>query len=206
MEPLTFNQQLTLILVDKLAIGAVIVIVVFVGQWILEAYKGRQALWTEISKERVKHIACEWNEMNKWDAIVGELYFRLRKILEGQLGDQSEGKAQATIARPELSETIAFLSRLNPKDIPAGLTAQCKQKLSPLIAESLRQSAAVNRALQANRFWLGKELYEHCRRFQGALANICVSFGTMDFKKLADQAKELDFVREDVLTTIKELK
>jgi hypothetical protein len=62
MYSLTFNQELALMLIDKAAIG-----LVGVGVWIfvqrrLEAYKARQALWTEISKERVQHIASEWNE------------------------------------------------------------------------------------------------------------------------------------------------
>jgi len=206
MASLTFWQQFALMIVDKLAIGIVIVIVALIGQRIIETYKGRQALWTEISKQRVKHIACEWNEMNKWDAIVGKLYAKLQHILESELDSQTRLNDRAKTALPELSETIAFLSGLNLESISGGLTEQCKQELSPLIEESVQQSAVVGVALQANRFWMGDELYKHCRRFQRTLYHICVSFGAMDFRKLAEQAKELTDCREDVLTTLKRLK
>ena len=205
MDPLTFNQQLALMLIDKLAIGLVIVLVAFFGQRLLEVYKGRQVLWTEISKERVKHIASEWNEMNKWDAIVGSLYVKLQHILERQMG-QKAGVRISTTNQPELSETIAFLSQLDLSAISAGLTEQCRQELDPLIAESTEQSAKVSLAMQENRFWLGRELYEHCRKFQAALHNICVSFGSMDFTKLVPQAEVLKAAREDVLTTLARLR
>ena len=81
MQSLTFNQQLTLMLIDKLAIGLVVVAVFYIGQRFLEAYKGRQALWTEISKERVRHIAEEWNEMNKCDCMVGDSLFEIVQIM-----------------------------------------------------------------------------------------------------------------------------
>jgi hypothetical protein len=53
---------------------------------------------------------------------------------------------------------------------------------------------------------MGKELYEHCRKFQSILHNICASFGTMDFKSLAKQAQDLKDARQDVLTTLKLIK
>ncbi|HEU4837177.1 MAG TPA: hypothetical protein VFS90_22290 [Pyrinomonadaceae bacterium] len=204
MYSLTFNEELILMLIDKAAIG-----LVGVGVWIfvqrkLEAYKAHQALWTEISKERVKHIASEWNEMNKWDAMVGELYVHLQQRLEG--GDPNSTAIDHKRATPELSETIEFLSQLKPEKLSAGLADECRQALAPEIEKSMQQSVVVSEALQANRFWMGKELYEHCRIFQSILSNICRSFGTMDFKSLARQAIKLKDIREDVLTTLNQIK
>jgi hypothetical protein len=181
---LTFNQELALMLIDKAAVG-----LVGVGVWIfvqrrLEAYKARQALWTEISKERVEHIASEWNEMNKWDAMVGELYVHLQQRLESEIPNHTAIDHKR--ATPELSDTIEFLSHLNHEKI-SGLAEECRRALGPEIEKSIQPSLVVSDSLQANRFWMGKELYDHCRKFQAILSNICRSFGTMDFKKLAEQ-------------------
>lgn len=59
MYSLSFSQELWLMLIDKAAIGAVGFGVWILVQRKLETYKAHQALWTEISKERIKHIACD---------------------------------------------------------------------------------------------------------------------------------------------------
>jgi superfamily I DNA/RNA helicase len=199
---LTFQQQLTLMLIEKLGIGIIVVVAVLVSQWMIERYKARRGVWTEISKERVKHIADDWNEMNKWDGIVGDLYAKLQSILEKNL----KTNRPPSMGRPELTETISFLSQLNLSKIAEGLTEQCKQELKPLIQKSEEQSDVVAKTLLENRFWLGKELYEHCRDYQKTLHKICVSFGNMDFKDLAVLACELNQRREDVLTTLARVK
>lgn len=109
-------------------------------------------------------------------------------------------------ATPDLSDTIEFLSRLSPEKISAGLTEECRRALAPEIENSMKQAEVVGKVLQAKRFWMGKELYEHCRKFQSILHKICASFGTMDFKSLAQQAQHLQDARQDVLTTLKLIK
>lgn len=197
-----FWEKVGLMLLEKLGVGLVVLVAVIAGQWMIERYKARRAVWTEISKERVKRIAEDWNEMNKWDGIVGDLYAKLQNILES---GQRNGST-AIGGRPELSETIAFLSTFDLSQISSTLTEDCKAELAPLIKQSEEQATVVSKTLQANRFWLGKDLYTHCRHFQKTLHNICVSFGKMDFRNLKDLAEELNHRREDVLTTLKLVK
>jgi hypothetical protein len=150
MNSLLFSQELWLMLIDKAAIGAVGFGVWILVQRKLEAYKAHQALWTEISKERLKHIACEWNEMNKWDGMVGDLYIHLQKRLESEVTNLNVIDHKK--ATPELSETIEFLSRLNPEKISVGLTEECRRALAPEIENSMKQSEVVSQVLQATRF------------------------------------------------------
>lgn len=203
---LTFEQQLTMMLVDKLAIGVIILTIVFLGQRMLEAYKGRQALWTEISKERVKHIANEWQEMNKWDCLVGELFYHLHLILLRHLPQAPNVDAQASTGPMTLAQTAKFLTAWSGQDIPAELRSLCETELRPLIDKSIEQSKTVNAALQDNRFWIGKELFEHCEKFRSILHEICVAFDAKKFEELATQAQQLDGYRQDVLTTLKLIK
>jgi hypothetical protein len=141
--------------------------------------------------------------MNKWDAMVGELYVHLQQRLETEIPNHTAIAHKS--ATPELSDTIEFLSDLNHEKI-SELAEECRRALAPEIEKSIQQSAVVSEALQANRFWMGKELYDHCRKFQTILSNICRSFGTMDFKSLAEQAVKLKDAREGVLTTLKRIK
>jgi hypothetical protein len=122
--------------------------------------------------------------MNKWDAMVGELYVHLQQRLESEIPNHTAIDHKR--ATPELSDTIEFLSHLNHEKI-SGLAEECRRALGPEIEKSIQPSLVVSDSLQANRFWMGKELYDHCRKFQAILSNICRSFGTMDFKKLAEQ-------------------
>jgi len=197
-----FWEKVVLMLLEKLGVGLVVLVAVIAGQWIIERYKARRAVWTEISKERVKHIAEDWHEMNKWDGIVGQLFVKLQNILD----PAGQNSGSLVFGQPELSETITFLSKMDLAKISSSLTEQCKRELTPLIRESEKQGAVVNHTLQANRFWLGKDLYKHCRDFQKTLHDICVSFGAMDFQNLVVLAEELNQRREDVLTTLKLVK
>jgi hypothetical protein len=206
MDPLTFNQQLALMLIDKFAIGLVILIVVFIGQRMLEAYKGKQVLWAEISKERVKHIADEWKEMNTWDSIVGNLFRRLHLILVQHLPYPVTTNPEMKAERPTLADTAKLLAVWQNQTIPEQLSAMCEKELRPLIDESMKQAEVVNAAVQDNRFWLGKELYNHCEQFRIILHNICVAFDAKEFGELAARADELDAYREDVLTTLRRIK
>jgi hypothetical protein len=81
---LTFNQQLLLMVIDKAVIALLVLGIVYFGQKKLESYKARQVVWTETTKERLKHIAQEWNEMNKWDCMVGDTLYEIVQIMVGR--------------------------------------------------------------------------------------------------------------------------
>ncbi|MDQ3022214.1 MAG: hypothetical protein M3R36_16825 [Bacteroidota bacterium] len=199
-------EQLILMLIDKVAIGVLILVVGFLGQRMLEAYKGRQALWTEISKERVKHIAGEWKEMNRWDSLVGDLFYRLHQILTKQFSQSTDANPKSKTEQPKLADTAEFLSRLEREILQEKLSFICEKELRPYIDESIKQGKVVNASIQENRFWLGKELYDHCEDFRTILNNICVSFDSKEFGELAKQAKDLEKFRQDVVSILKLIK
>lgn len=204
MKSLIYDHQLHLMLIDKLAIGVVILLVVFVGQRLLEAYKARQIVWAEASKERIKHIACEWNEMNKWDCLVGDILYQIVQILivkDPTLANELSSDG----LRPELDETVRVLSRAPTESIKE-LLREPPEELSKRIRQSIEQGEVVEDAMQANRFWLGKDLYEHCRGFQIILHRICKAIGGSDLTTLKLEIPKLEKAREDVLTTLKLIK
>jgi hypothetical protein len=204
---MSFNEQLAITIIDKLIIGLFIAIVAFGASRLLETYKARQALWTEIAKERVKHIADEWNEMNKWDALVGDMFCKVAEIILGQVPHPERFRCN-TLLPLTLAETAKLLSHLQRESIHDQnlFNIRWNEELVPIIEESVKQSHIVNTAIQTNRFWLGKDLYEHCRTFQMTLSNICVAFGKMNFERLEQEIPRLEEVRQDVLTTIKSIK
>ena len=204
---MSFREQLALTIIDKLIIGLLLSIVVFWANRLIETYKARQSLWAEIAKERVRHIAAEWNEMNKWDALVGEMFYKVTEILLEQIPNPERFRGE-TLLPPSLTETANLLSLLRQESIrdPNLFQVRWGEELIPIIKESVKQSDIVNTAIQTNRFWLGKDLYEHCRTFQMTLSNICVAFGKMDFKRLEQEIPRLEEIRQDVLTTVKYIK
>jgi len=204
MSSLTFTQQLTLMIIDKLLIGLVILLVVFVGQRLLETYKARQIVWAEASKERIKHIAAEWNEMNVWDCIVGDVLYQIVQILVVQDPTLAKELSSGGL-RPGLHETVRVLSHA-PTERIKELLAAPPETLAVKIKQSIDQGVVVDAALQANRFWLGKDLYEHCRGFQLILHRICRAIGGIDLATLKEEIPKLEKAREDVLTTLKLIK
>jgi hypothetical protein len=80
------------------------------------------------------------------------------------------------------------------------------ESLSRAIDASIAQGKVVDNALQGNPFWLGKDLYEHCRGFQTVLNTICVSIGSLDLATLKREIPKLEKRREDVLSVLQLIK
>ena len=74
-----------------------------------------------------------------------------------------------------------------------------------MLDDSRSKSQLVNQTIEENRFWLGKDLYEHCKKFQRTLGRICFSFDTNDFQELENEIRILANLREDVLQTLARL-
>lgn len=204
---MSFKEQLVITIIDKLIIGIIIAIVAYWASRLLETYKARQALWTEIAKERVKHIANDWNEMNKWDALVGNMLHKITELIIEQIQSPERFYRENSLP-PSLHETAKLLSALTQESISdtALFERRWENEIAPIIEKSMAQADVVNMTIQANRFWLGMEVYEHCRQFQTILGNICVAFGLMDFKRLEQEVPKLEEARQDVLVAMKYIK
>jgi hypothetical protein len=201
-----FYEKLFLMVIDKLAIAAVIAGLVFFGQRKIEAFKGRQSFEVEISKERVKHIADEWEAMNAWDSAVGQLIGRFTDLILAEQPQLSTGLRLTELVPQDLKTTAELLARLQRKpDAETLIKNRCQEVLRPYLDESKAKALVVNEKIQQNRFWLGKELYEHCRRFQRRLGNVCVAFDHNDYEQLRENILSLDDERDDVLMTLKKI-
>jgi hypothetical protein len=89
----------------------------------------------------------------------------------------------------------------NPEVI-ADLKRDCEEALKPFLVESAKRANVAKAVMQENRFWFGKELYDHCSDFHAALHKVCVSFEKKDFAALPEQLKVLKKRRQNVLTVL----
>lgn len=204
MEPLSFNEQLGLMLLDKAAIGLIGLGLFFLVQRKLEAYKSQQSFQVEIAKERVKHIADEWNAMNEWDSAVGRLLAKFTELIDEP--DVWSGVPRLRM-QPDLKTTAELLALIHKN--PVAVTAirdRCKAVLGPYMEDSRKKAEIVNSQIQKNRFWLGKSLYEHCRQFQRRLANVCRAIDSGNYENLPNDILELEKGRDDVLLVLKKIK
>ncbi len=64
---MSFAEQLTITIVDKLLIGMVVAIAVFLFSRNLERLKSRQALTSEFAKQRVLKLAELWNSLDDFE-------------------------------------------------------------------------------------------------------------------------------------------
>jgi hypothetical protein len=207
METLSFNQQLGLMLIDKAVIGAMIGVGFYFVQKKLEAYKGQQSFEAEIAKERVQHIAEEWNAMNEWDSAVGRLLAKFTELIVNEQPQVSSGLRATHLVQPDLKTTADLLARLKrDPEAEAAIKERCKDVLGPYVDESGKKAAEVNSQIQKNRFWLGKDLYEHCRQFQRRLGNVCTAFDRSNYDELQADILALDKERDDVLLVLQKIK
>lgn len=200
---MTPKLQFFYLFVDKLMIGGIIGLVVYLAQRRLERFKGLQSFQMEIDKKRVEHIGAHWEVMNAWDTAVGTLITAFTQLILDHYSKPQGGSRLNDFVTPNLSTTIEVLRKVK-SDPPAYhiLRERCKSALDSLLAESRKQALRVSESIQVNRFWLGESMYKHCRLFQETLGKICVSFDNYDLDVLHREIIELKKLRFDVLQTI----
>ncbi len=71
---MTFCQQLLLTIIDKLAIGFLILLAGYLFNRILETFKSQQAFQNEIAKQRVSKISEVWSELYSWTQSSARLF------------------------------------------------------------------------------------------------------------------------------------
>jgi hypothetical protein len=166
---MTFEQQLWLTLIDKLAIGLLIAIAVFILNRILEKYRGAQAFQNEIAKQRVSKISEVWSQLYTFDSIASQIIY-----------DSSE------------------LHELYVKD-PAKLELELAKNISPLEKKASETAEAVHDIADRNRFWLGEELYQRFRSYHKNLCQSRIAFESKDIQTLQRLKTEREQMKQDVL-------
>lgn len=85
---MTFEQQLTITILDKAIIGALIAVAAFILTRKLERFKSTQALSNEYAKQRLEKVASLWEVLHAWEAEAVE-YSRLVHRAIGFSGDNA---------------------------------------------------------------------------------------------------------------------
>lgn len=188
---------------DKLVIGAIIAVVVYLAQKRLEAFRFEQSLQNEIAKERVQSLANGWKALNAWDFAVTRLIAKFADLVRQRCG-LSDDVGLDELGLPDIVAIADWLSgQLQSNSaVIADIKRDCEEALKPLLDESIARANEAKEVMQENRFWFGKELYDHCCRFHAALHQVCVSFGNKNFEGLPKQLKDLDGRRQNVLTVL----
>jgi hypothetical protein len=204
---MTFKQQLILMLADKLFIGLIVAAVVYLAQKRLEKFRSEQSLQNEIAKERVHSLAVGWKALNDWDFAVTRLIAKFAGLLRRRL-DLADEAGLDELGLPDVDAIADWLKKQLETNRPliAEIKQDCDELLQPLVQESLRCANVAKSAMQENRFWFGKELYDHCKEFHAALHQVCVSFSSKEFERLPPQLKELNDRREDILTALEKVR
>jgi len=129
---MTFKEQLLLTLIDKLAIGILILVAGLLFNRILERFKSKQAFSNEISKQRVAEIGSVCSHIYEWESSLGH-----------------------TIERTEI---LKLHFKDNTEDIASRLKGQEDLPTKELVERKLY---VLRISLGKSYFWLGEELYQH---------------------------------------------
>src|SRR6266404_4548695 len=202
-----FWKALILLLADKLVIGAIIAVVVYLAQKRIEAFRSEQSLQNEIAKERVQSLADGWKALNAWDFAVTHLIAKFADLVRQRCG-LSDDAGLDDLGLPDIVAIADWLSGQLQSDsaVIAEIKRDCEEALKPFLVESSTRANLAKAVMQENRFWFGKELYDHCSHFHAALHQVCVSFEKKDFERLPTQLKVLDGMRQNVLTVLQTIR
>lgn len=202
-----FLSGLILMLADKLFVGVIILAVLYLSQKRLEKFRSEQSLQNEIAKKRVDSLASGWKALNDWDFAVTQLIAKFAELLRKRLNLADEAGVD-DLGLPDVDAIADWLKGQLETNRPliAEIRRDCDDVLGPFVEKSLRCSNDAKAAMQENRFWFGKELYDRCTEFHAALHQVCVSFSTKDFDALPSHLRKLNDRREDILTALQKVR
>ena len=169
MADLTFREQLFLSLIDKAALGVVIVGIGYLANRRLESRKARQALRAKMAEQQMPKIAQEMERLARVTASTGHLLTDCRQqatsvsrrsaeLRRGLEGEQSD--IQRKLAIQELSRTPDTYEDAFGK-IWFDRGAEIQTTRDSVIGSW--------NSMSAQRFWLGDELAEILNRKYAAL-------------------------------------
>jgi len=128
-----FTQNLILTIVDKLAIGLIVLLVAYLVNRSLEELKSRFAFSNEIAKIRAQKTGEIWSELYGWEAVAEEL---IEKTTSFKLIQDGYAPEKYGWTKENLEKRISELSK----------SSYAKRQDFLSIVEQ-------------NHFWVGEELY-----------------------------------------------
>lgn len=129
----TLRKDLILILVDKLAIGLIVLVAALFANKVLESYKSDQAFDRLVAETRVQKIAEVWGELYRWEAVANELIEKGGRTILVKHGHM----------KPEFGWSEESL----------------EQRVTELAKRSQEMRLAFLDLIEKNRFWIGEAYY-----------------------------------------------
>jgi hypothetical protein len=161
---LTFQQQLWLSIIDKLALGGVLVGIGYLANTRLESQKSRQALRARMAELRMPKIAKEIERFTSRAHTAEEWLRRTWSEAESlvRLHAAYVEKLKTPLSAEDAQTTVFLLSR-TPSDVLAAFTEKMKERrqASTALAKEIEDAW---RAMLAEHFWLGTELVDILHR------------------------------------------
>jgi len=140
----TFSQKVVLLLIDKIAIGALIGLGAFCASVLLERLKATISFRSEVDKVRVQKMGDLWN-------IFAQAHTKLEQAIVGK----------ARIVREEVD---ILDNDTKARIMAAGVTPdnakhRIVSEIKPIVEQGLQELTQAWPILEGSRFWLGERLY-----------------------------------------------
>jgi hypothetical protein len=210
---MSFNEQVILILIDKLLIGLLLAVTAYLASRALESYKKRQALAGGIAKQRVQKIAEVWEHLSEWDFLIEELIRTVAQVAITQHPDEFEHLFAGEQRRIKITSSAAVddamkvLVAMIPKHYMrvGDFGSDWEIHVTPILNDIDAKSRVVGNIIRKNQFWLGVKLTNFCRDFEKGLDNIRGAFGGMDLNLIGRFFHDLEDSRKNVINILKEI-
>jgi hypothetical protein len=194
---MTFQEELTLLIVDKIALGALIGIIAFIANGIIERIRLRHSIHTEIAKLRINYISKYWQD---YQCIIG-------KIEDIHLSAMAI-EHRITKEMP-IEEVIKLLQE---HKVSKETIKKYNIELLPRIKVVQNDIITLEKYFENNRFWLGDKIYKRLAKAWDNLYDYAYLIKTKRLSKDNNISVELYKasykamrLREDVFSYIKDL-
>lgn len=158
----SLNDNIILTIIDKLIIGLFIVIIGMFANKYIERFKSKQALYSELAKEKIKKIGECW-----------QLAYEFEALIKGMVRKAAEIQVLYIESKEEMNRKLI-------------------EEVGPAEERSKKLSNEFQMYVEKNRFWLGRELSDKFQKFHNTLMDYLDGFQEGNSEKLKTAEKYLN--------------
>ena len=172
-----FKEELIITIVDNLLIGAIIIILAYLFNKLLEKFKSRQSFLNEIAKERVSKISECWEVIYSWEYNIQSLYTLMA----------------------HMSENAESVQSYNEK-------LRSNKNIDELIKNINQQFPKVKETIEKNRFWTGNDLYRKFVGYGSSLYSCVDAFINSRWDEFMSIHPIIEKEKDDIISLIDKMK
>ncbi|WP_454010291.1 hypothetical protein [Aeromonas sp. Marseille-Q7275] len=196
------NSQVGLLVIDKLLIGAILLLVGYQVSKMLERYKSGQAFSDEFQKQKVVRLTAVCDSLAEFEIMVLHSPYRFSDILVREMrkhGIENVPELGQSISFDEARDIIIMAFQKLGKE---AVDAVVKKDFMPYV-DSLNKIVESSSVLMGkNRFWIDEQIYVMLRSYHGKLSSY-----NKDIYCLEDDAKErYERARDELSSSRDEIK